>query len=241
MTTKLEAMVGYLAGRGGDDRFLDELADPNSEASRFLEATQARSKALLEGPSRSGPLESDRPIRSKSWVPWVVLAVVALIATGLVAWLIDVRLRRLEALAVLSKAESEATARKIETTLARLLEIRPEPPSLVPVEKAIGQVEAGLSKLERRIESLGPRPEPAKVDPIFAEIRDGLVLLRRELSADEKTKVRQIEEMQASIHELGRVLRLLLNRVQPPAPTTDPPTAFPPSPPNRDRGPGRSS
>ena len=38
MTTKLEAMVGYLAGRDADPSLLDELANPSSEASHFLEA-----------------------------------------------------------------------------------------------------------------------------------------------------------------------------------------------------------
>ena len=45
MRTKLEAMVGYLAGRDADPALLEELDSPSSEASHFLEATRTRSRA----------------------------------------------------------------------------------------------------------------------------------------------------------------------------------------------------
>ena len=58
MKTKLEIMVGYLAGRQGEDveSIRRELEDPSSEASRWLEAIRARSQGIF-GPG--SPEEPD--------------------------------------------------------------------------------------------------------------------------------------------------------------------------------------
>lgn len=56
MTTKLEMLVGYLAGRQGKaaESIRRELENPTSEASRWLEAVRKRSRAV----SRAGSPEA---------------------------------------------------------------------------------------------------------------------------------------------------------------------------------------
>src|SRR6476469_9704361 len=51
MKTKLEMMVGYLAGRQGEsaESIRRELRDPAGEASRWLEEVQSRSRDILDG------------------------------------------------------------------------------------------------------------------------------------------------------------------------------------------------
>ena len=228
MSTKLETMVGYLSGRDGDPRLLDELADPSSEASRFLESTRERSRALIGGPTVGEKVDRPRPNRFRRLAIAALIAA-ALVAIGVAYWLADGRLRRLEATLARSEAESRAKDRRLEAALARLAD---STPSLDPLATALGRVEVGLEKLERRIESIDRKPEPPsppKADPSAAE---DLATLRREFSAAEKANARQIEDIRASVQDVARLLRLLLGRTQPLAP--EPAAVFPsPRPPTR--------
>jgi hypothetical protein len=230
MNTKLEAMVDHLAGRAGDPRILDELADPTSEASRFLEATHARSRALLEEPVSQEPGSRPRLIRGKS--RWIVAAIASagLLLLGFVSWLADARLRRLEASLERSEAATISATRKLEEALARLAEPKPPLTSPAPIEAAIGRVEADLTRIERRIDALDGKPEPTKADLAIVQIRDELVTLRREFSSAEKARARQADEHQTSMHEVSRILRLLLSQSQSSGPAEEAvPPAFPPS------------
>ena len=225
MSNKLEAMVDLLAGRKVEAGLLEELDDPSSEASRFLEATRIRSRALLDEPSpRERPDGEGRGDRR--WL--IVLAVVAtglLTATGLAYWASETRLRRLERDLAGSREDARSSGLRLEAALNRLAEAKPPVGSLDPVE-------AGLKTLDRRLEGLERRAEEAKSDPTLGVIRDELVLLRRELSANEKGVVRGLEELQASIHEVARLLRLLINQAQPPAIPDRQPVFPPPRPPS---------
>src|SRR5262245_11462758 len=70
MKTKLEMMIGYLAGRQGEsaESIRCELRDPASEASRWLEAVRRRSRDVLD----VGRLEARRfspPARIDNAIP----------------------------------------------------------------------------------------------------------------------------------------------------------------------------
>ncbi len=217
MSTKLETLVGYLSGRADDPKLLDELADPSSEASRFLESTRERSRALI-----GGPTGDERVGRPRGRVARA-LAIVALIAAGLTALgfairLADGRLRRVETALARSESESREKDRRLEAALARLAE---STPSLDPIAGALGRVEAGFGRLERRIDALDRKPEPPpapKADPTAEHVRDDLAALRHEMSAAEKANARQFEELRASVQEVARLLRLLRSQSQPPEP-----------------------
>jgi hypothetical protein len=222
MTTKLDELVGFLAGREGKPEFLEELAEPTSEANLFLEATRTRSKALIEEPStRSRP----KPRVSRDRIGPITWAGLCLMLTllALAFWLVESRLRRIEENGRKAEIEAQASTARLEQILSRMIETRLDPADLEPIAKTLTRLETSLQRLERSPDAPGP-------DPILAQVRDDLANLRLELSAGEKTKGRKIEELQASIHEVGRVLRLLLTRLEPPqAPTTpeQPPRTFP--------------
>ena len=114
MTTKLEMLVGYLAGRQGKaaESIRRKLEDPTSEASRWLEAVRNRSRAVTRaGSPRAQDLIAPASMRNgmttrgpaparKRLLPLlsgVSVAALVLIAMGVVAWRArDDRLLRLE-------------------------------------------------------------------------------------------------------------------------------------------------
>jgi hypothetical protein len=101
MKTELDAVVDFLAGgRGGDaERVRAALADPASDASRFLTASRALSRAALgpqvfrglglplSGPGGIPDLTPPRPPSAgrvvRKWLPWAITALAAAAA----AWL----------------------------------------------------------------------------------------------------------------------------------------------------------
>jgi hypothetical protein len=239
-TIRLETMVGYLAGREGEDAaaLRAELADPSSEASRFLESTRLRTWALIEEPpvAIEGPSRSVRhrhrhlPFRAA-----MVAAVAAsiLLTAGVALWLGEARLNRLEATLALRETESRADARRIEAALARAIDPPPKAvasppmpnPRPLPIEQALARVEVGLGRLDRRIEGLdrqspapapppiiAPEPAPVGVDPAIAEIRREVAALRRELVASDQAGARQVMEIRIALQDVGNLLRMALNR-----------------------------
>jgi hypothetical protein len=226
MSTKLEEMVGLLAGRKVDPAILDELADPSSEASRFLEATRARSRALLKQPGETEDFERTRPIRQRGpWriaPAWPVVGFIILIVSAF--GVVDHRFRRLEASLSLRDHEARASGLRFESILNRLAE--PGPRSNSP-ETALKRIEDAVRRLER----LEGKPDSAMAELLSVQIRDELAQQRRELSVIEKAETRRLEEIQAAVHDAGRVLRLLLNRTPPLEPTGEPIPGFnPPRP-----------
>jgi hypothetical protein len=230
MTTKLDELVGYLAGRDGDPQILEELADPASDASLFLEAARSRSKALIQEPMAS--VKFPKPSRSRPWAKptaWF-LGAIGLVAIGLALWFIEMQVRRLEAAQIGRDVDARATAARLESAMDRLLE-SPLDPSMI---SAIGRVETGLERLERRLGTLENSKQATNPEPVVSQLRDDLAKLRMEIASAEKTRARKAEELEAGVHEVGRVLRLLLGRLDPPLPTTPEPGSPPPSrtPPN---------
>ena len=221
MSTKLEAMVGLLAGRAAEPALLEELADPSSEASRFLEATRARSKALFAGPTGAEPPKASPPGRG-GMIAVALLAVAALVAFAATLRVVDGRFRLLEARSEARDAEARAQARRVEEALGRLV----EPAGVAETSsEALRRIEAGLDRVEAR-------PPPTAADPSAGRLREEVAALRRELASAEQAGARRDEEVQAAVHDAARVLRLLLGRLDPPAPGTDSTPVFtPPRPP----------
>jgi hypothetical protein len=227
MMTKLEAMVGYLAGRDGDPTLLKELADPSSEASRFLEATRTRSRALLDQPVVSDRSVEPEGLRSKprNWFERLIWASLAISALGVTLWVGEARVRRLEANLERANAEDRARSEKLENALIRLANSTASTvDSTIQIKSEIGQIVAKLDQLERQVQAHANRPEPTpKIDPIIAEMRDQLAALHRELSSGEKTRTRHLEDLQSTINDVARRLRLLGKGSQPPEPAIEPP------------------
>ncbi len=203
MSTKLEAMVGLLAGRKIEPELLDELADPSSEASRFLEATRTRSRALLGEPRM---LENPRPTRHGrgGLIALALLAIAAFVAFAVTLQVVDRRFRLLEASLEARDREARADALRLEAILQRLAEPKPAPEWPASFEESLKRIEAGLGRVE--------------VDPSTAQIREEIAAIRRELSATDKLAIKRAEELQAAVHDAARVVRLLINRSEPPAP-----------------------
>ncbi len=233
MNTELEAMVGYLAGRGGTDaaRIRAAVDDPTSQASRFLESTRKRTRALLDdGPA--GPVIAPAPRRPRSRQVAGRAAVAALIvaAVALPLGFGEARARRLEVALAEGEARSRSQARRLEEALARAAAARPVVPARPsapapaeagdgPTRLALGRVEEGLGKLERRLDGLaraetGPAPAPGNppLDPAVAEIRAEVESIRRDVASAEQATGRQLQEMRTVLQELNQVLRRALSR-----------------------------
>ena len=220
MSTKLQAMVGLLAGREPEPALLEELADPSSEASRFLESTRARSKALFAEPVAAA---SPRDLRGRRLLmAAAVLASLAVVVAGV--RLVDLRFRLLEASLESRSHEARAEARRIEETLDRLAVSRSAPEPLDTMKDALARIEADLVRIERRSTGL----DVAKADPGVAQVREDLASIRRDLSATERAEAQRVDELRSSVHDAARVLRLLLNRLDPTASEVEPGPVFTP-------------
>ncbi|WP_435007797.1 hypothetical protein P12x_005062 [Tundrisphaera lichenicola] len=235
-TIRLESMVEYLSGREGEaaPAIRAAMADPSSEASRFLEEVRSRSRALVPTQT-SEPQLPARPV-ARSARPWRLaansaLAASILLASGSALWFGQARLDRLESALERREAEARAEARRLETALALVVKEptkvaaapTPSNPRPHPIEQALARVEVGLDRLDRRIEGLDrPAPEvapvvppeapPAETDPAIAEIRRDVAGLRRELVASDKAGARQVAEIRMALQEVGSLLRLVLSR-----------------------------
>jgi len=244
MRNRLEAMVGYLADREGEaaPTIRAELGDPTSEASRFLEATRRRTRALVQeqpvaDQAPSTPLTLAIRPGFRRAVPVAGLAASVLLAAAASLGLGEARVRRMEEAMARREAESRSEARRLEDALARAIPIpgksapvpspastptAPPMPRIGPIEVALARVESGLGKLERRIDGIdlpgpgpappAPEPTPVGADPAIVEIRRDLAALRRELVASDQAGARQVMELRLGLQEVGNLLRMALSR-----------------------------
>ena len=224
MSTKLEAMVGYLAGRKAEPDLLDELSDPLSEASRFLEATRVRSRALLAEPQ---PVAPPRATRAGRWglISLALLGIAALVAFAATLQVVDRRFRLLEASLQARDLEAKADARRFEAILEHLAESKPKTEGPRDLESSLKRIEAGLKSVEARDSVL-------ETDRSTELALEELAAIRRELAANDRAATTRAEELQAAIHDSARVLRLLLKAAEPLAPIPPQAPVFnPPRPP----------
>jgi hypothetical protein len=222
MRTKLEAVVGYLAGRDADPSLLDELTNPSSEASRFLEATRTRSRALLEEPSPEQPVAPAlvQP-KSRQWRERLGWATVGVLALGAAIGLGEIRFRRVEAAMERASIDARSRSEQVEAALARLADLNSSAGASVGTNQvALGRLESSLGQLDGKVQALVNRPS---ADPTLVEIRDQLTAIARELAASGKSNARQTEDLKSLIHENARLIKILINRSQPLAPVEEAP------------------
>ena len=144
MKTKLEMMVGYLAGRQGEsaESIRRKLRDPAGEASRWLEEVQSRSRDILDGgllKSRGLDLHPDlrkgivvqRPRRRRWLTVLLGASAVTLAFVGLAAtWRVqDERLMRLETMLRRREAQWGDRFNHLDAILARRLKEVPGMPT----------------------------------------------------------------------------------------------------------------
>jgi hypothetical protein len=239
MKTKLETMVGYLAGRQGGalERVRLELEDPGSDASRWLTEVRSRSRALfspgsLEQPSdgRSPTLPTftaePRPGRSW-WLPPFVLgasaAALVLLAVGAFLRERGDRLNRLEILLAQQDARWRNRIEQIETavTSPRAPSPAETPRAKTPTSqdaKSAPQVDTttalALARLEAKLGELGDRfgkevPKPETSAPSVEPLRGDLERLRREMELGSEASKKQIQELSAVLREVLHLLRRL--------------------------------
>jgi hypothetical protein len=269
MNSKLEMMVRYLAGRQGEAAELirRELADPRSEASRWLQAVRSRSRGLF-GPALLEPWDPVAPpsIRDQATPSGVArsrrlpllfgasAAALVLLAVG-VAWRAqDDRLRHLEAILARREARWGDRFNRLEATLARR-EAPPQrpapastgpnshevqPPTLAdePTRLALARLEARLDQLGQR---LGEEPRPDRGDPQLTQLRSDLDRLKQEVESASRAGKQERQELSLAVREILHLLRRLAMRSRVPEPLPFPmPIPAPPQgrSPGAEPGPG---
>jgi hypothetical protein len=239
MKTKLETMVGYLAGRQGDavERIRLELADPGSEASQWLAEVRSRSRALFNPGSLNQPpggrspaisrfTAEPRPSRRR-WLPQFVLGVsataVVIFAVGAFLKTRDDRIHRLESLLAQQDARWGERIERLKSavTLPRL-PLQEDTPTVKkptshddkPALAADPTTALALARLEAKLGELGERlgrEEPKAETPDLSgePLRGDLERLRREMMLGSQANKRQIQELSAVLREMMQLLKEL--------------------------------
>jgi hypothetical protein len=268
MKTKLETMVGYLAGRQGDavERIRLEIEDPASDASRWLADVRSRSRALfspgsLEQPSsvRSPaiPTSAAEPRPAGHWLlPFALSASAAalvLLAVGAFLRARDDRLNRLETLLAQQEARWGNRLERIETavTSRRAPSQTETPSSTKPTsqdDKLAPQTDVttalALARLEARLGELGDRlgqeqPNQESLAPSIEPLRGDLERLRREMELGSQASKKQIQELSAVLREVMHLLKRLAVNARSSEPTQIPVPVPVPIPQGREPGLGQ--
>jgi len=247
MTTKLEILVGYLAGRQGtaSESIRRELEDPTSEASRWLEAVQKRSRAVSRpGSPVAQCLISSASMRngktSRGWVrkrllPFVSgvsAASLVLIAMG-VAWRAqDDRLLRLETVLAAREAKWGTRFDHLDAALTRR-EVVPKgktpgskesvSPQGKPSATVDGPTVLALARIEARLGEVGERLREAQSsqnqsDPAIDELRRDVERLRKEVETRAQSSKQESHEQSLVVQEILQLLRRLAMRPWGPQP-----------------------
>ena len=247
MTTKLEMMVGYLAGRQGKaaESIRRELEDPTSEASRWLEEVQKRSRAVsraalpkvheLVSPAASGNGVSTRLLGKKRSLPFlsgVSAASLVFIALGFAWRAQDNRLLRLETM--LTEREARWVDR-FDRLGEALTPKKPAPRTSIPDSKQSVSPEAkrpatvdgstalALARIEARLGEVGERLREARStqnqsDPRIDELRGEVERLRNELETRAQASRQENQRLSLIVQEVLQLLRQLAMRPWGPGP-----------------------
>ncbi len=247
MTTKLEMLVGYLAGRQNkaSESIRRELEDPTSEASHWLETVQKRSRAvsrlgppvpqsLISSASTRNGSASSGPFRKRlaPFVSGVSAASLVLIAIG-VAWRAqDDRLLRLETVLAEREARWETRLEHLDKALTRR--------EAVPKSKAPGSIESGspqakttatvdgpsilaLARIEARVGEVSERLRETQSsqnqgDPAIDELRRDVERLRKDLETRAQSSRQESHELSVVVQQVLQLLRRLAMRPWVPEP-----------------------
>jgi hypothetical protein len=240
MKTKLELMVGYLAGRQGDsvESIRLELRDPTSEASRWLEAVRSKSRAMLDAGSLEAqgsgpplvPKNSENRGRARNRLVRMFLGTAAAALAflgGVAAWRAqDESLKRLEATLRHQEARWEARFNQVDSIFERMETVRPSklPTSREPVSRegkserpAEPQPYLALARIEARLLEFGKRLEEttrsqAQSDPTIDQLRRELEQIGQLVEARSRASQQEMQSLNAVVQEVLQMLaRLSLN------------------------------
>jgi hypothetical protein len=269
MKTKLEMMVAYLAGRQGEaaGSIRRELADPTSEASRWLEELRSRSAGILgaDAPERPAPIPA-RPNRNRTTAPATAgrrlpalllgASAAALVFLAVAAsWRSqDGRLRKLEAAMARREARWGDRFDRLEAALARReapprgepagskaanpRELKPSTVEDRPTRLALARIEARLGELGQRLEEA--QAGRAQDDQRVAQVRRDLDQLRQEVETAVRASRQEGQELGAAIREILQLLRRLASKSGPMGAMPVPvPVPVPVSPPGHGPGAGQ--
>jgi len=239
MITKLEMMVGYLAGKQGKaaETIRRELDEPTSEANRWLEAIQKRSRAIVRS-SPSGlpgprdlislaPMPNGMATRApsrKRLLPFLYsmsAASAVFLALG-VAWRAqETRLHRIEAM--LNERDAWLGTRFEQLTAALA---KPGPasqgsapiskPSVAPQSKPSATADEStglaLARIEARLGEVGERLRESQSsqnqsDPMIDELRRDVDRLRKEVEARAQASRQESHELGSVVQEVLQLLR----------------------------------
>lgn len=252
MKTKLETMVGYLAGRQGDavERIRLELADPGSDASQWLAELRSRSRALFDPGSLNQPpggrspaistfTAEPRPSRRR-WLPQLVIGAsataVVIFAVGAFLKTRDDRIHRLESLLAQQDARWGERIERLKSavTLPRV-PLQQETPTVTkptshddkPAPATDPTTALALARLEAKLGELGERlgreePKAETPDPSAEPLRGDLERLRREMMLGSQAHKRQIQELSAVLREMMQLLKELAVNARTAAPIQNP-------------------
>ena len=241
MTTKLEILVGYLAGRQGKafESIRRELENPSSEASRWLEAVQRRSQALSQlGSLVPRNVISAAPMRNGTTTRWsaskrllpllsgVSVASLLILALG-ISWRAQER-RFLSLETMLAEREAQWGARfeHLNTVLTRRAMVpqantpaskQPIAPEAKPSSAVDGPTVLALARIEARLGEVGERlkeaqPSPNQSDPTVDELRRDVERLRKEVETGAESNRQQSHELNLVVQQVLQLLRRLAIR-----------------------------
>jgi hypothetical protein len=236
MTTKLEMMIGYLAGKQGTaaETIRRELEEPASEASRWLAAMQRRSQAILRSsPPKAQDLIPPASMRNDMYahgparrrlLPFlcgVSAASAILLAMG-VAWRAqENRLLRLGTM--LTERDAELGTR-LDQLNAALTKRRAAPPDHAQAAKQSVPLKANppvtvdettgpaLARIEARLGEVGDRLRETQAsqspsDPMIDELRRDVERLRKDVEARAQLNSQESREQSMVIQEVLQLLR----------------------------------
>ncbi len=241
MTTKLEMMLAYLAGKQGKaaEMIRQELEDPSSEASRWLEEVRRRSRSV----SRTGLPKAHNGLPAKTILNGTVrhrpparrllpllgsvfAASLVLLALGLAWQARENQLVRLETMLAQRDALWTGRSEELEATLARRVEMpqtkpaeprervdRQAKPQPLPDEKtalALARVEAKLGEMGERLREVQSSQNPS--DPRLDELRRDVERLRNDVEARDQARKQESRELTLVVQEVLQLLRRLAMR-----------------------------
>ena len=247
MTTKLEMMVGYLAGRQGKaaESVRRELEDPTSEASRWLDAVRKRSRAvsrsgspgvqdLISSASMRRGMTTRYPARNPllPFVSGVSAAALVFIAMSLAWRAPDHRVLSLETMLTEHEARWATRFDHLDVALTKR-EATPQgntpgskqsvSPRAIPPDTVEGPAVLALARIEARLGEVGERLREAQSsqnqsDPMIDELRRDVERLSKEVETRAQSSRQESHELSMVVQEVLQLLRRLAMRPWGPEP-----------------------
>jgi hypothetical protein len=238
MKTKLEMMVGYLAGRQGEsaESIRRELRDPAGEASRWLEEVQLRSRDILDGgllksrgldlhPYLRKGIVVQRPGRRRWLTVLLGASAMTLAFVGLAAtWRVQgEQLLRLETMLRRREAQWGDRFNHLDAILARRQREVPGMPTAskepatreaIPSDPPEKPPDLALARIEARLAELGRRleevaPRQSQGDPSVDQLRRDVEQLGQQAEVRARLSRQEFQSLSMVLQEVLQALTRL--------------------------------